>query len=261
MEQAKGIIIPVWADYILIPEIFYGDKLTGIYFETHDDQFGRITFDNLDAIKICRGENLPFEDDDKVGQDVVWVYKIENSEWLKERFKYENENYGISYEFGGDVSEMLTDFSHYVFKFHDQFVEAIARGFWFEKDAASMFKRAFKDGHPFLPLLQVNTKSFQVNGIKCKAVFNPLDMEALVQHTKYCPQKLIEFVIEFEGEYSSICQTLIIMQRQNQLTSVLSPFMGRPEFAKSGIATFEEVKPFVDKYIREVAERRRQTRK
>lgn len=260
MELAKGIVIPVLSDYVLAPDIYYGDDITGIYFRTSDNQFGRITFDNLDAIKICRGENLPFEDDWEVGQEVTWVYKVDNSKWLRERFNYENENYGSSYEFGGDVNEMLTDFSHYVFKFHDQFVEAIARGFWFEKDTDSLFKRALASGHPFLPLPETDIKLFEVAGIKCKAIFSPRDTDKLIHDTKYCAQKLIEFALEFEGKYS-LSQTLIIMQRNDRLVSELRQFIGRPDFQKEGVATFEEVKPVVDKFIKEVAERREQRRK
>lgn len=75
MELAKGIIIPVIADFVLSPDVFYGDELTGIYFRTEDEQFGRITFENLDALKVCRGENLPFLSDWKEGQEFPWVYK------------------------------------------------------------------------------------------------------------------------------------------------------------------------------------------
>jgi hypothetical protein len=259
MELVKGIIIPVLSDYVLSPEVYYGDKHRGIYFQTEDEQFGRITFNNLDAIKICRGENLPFAEDWEIGQEVAWVYKIENSKWLKERFNYENDNYGSSYEFGGNVKEMLTDFSHYVFKFHDQFVEVIAKGFWFEKDSKSLFKKELKDGHPFLPLPEINVKKFEIEGVKCKAIFNPLDIDYLIQNTRYCQQKLIEFTIEFKGEYS-VGQTLLMMQRQNRIVSVLSSSFGRLAFEKEGVATFEEIKPFVEKYIEEVAERRRQRR-
>ena len=62
MELAKGIIIPVVADFVLSPDVLYSDELTGIYFQTEDEQYGRITFENLDALKICRGEILPFPD-------------------------------------------------------------------------------------------------------------------------------------------------------------------------------------------------------
>jgi hypothetical protein len=260
MELAKGIVIPILADRVLSPDVYYGDELTGIYFQTEDDQFGRITFDNLDAIKVCRGENLPFPDNWEVGQKFPWVYKIEKSKWLKERFDYENENYGSSYEFVGNVNEMLTDFSHYIFKFHDQFVEVIARGFWFEKDTNSLFKKELKDGHPFLPLPETNVKIFEIAGIKYKAIFNPITTDNLIQNTQYCQQKLIEFAVEFEGTFS-VSQALIIMQRQSKLVSLLTQFIGRVEFEKEGVATFEDIKPLIDKHIKEIAERRIQIRK
>jgi hypothetical protein len=154
---------------------------------------------------------------------------------------------------------MLTDFSHYIFKFHDQFVEVIARGFWFEKDANNLFKRELKEGHPFLPLPQTNARTFEVDGIKYKAIFNPISIDALILNTQYCQQKLIEFAVEFEGKFS-VSQTLIIMQRQGKLISVLSQFIGRAEFEKDGVATFEDIKPLIDKHVREIAERRRQMR-
>ncbi len=111
-----------------------------------------------------------------------------------------------------------------------------------------------------MPLPEINIKTFEIEGIKYKAIFNPIDTDNLIQNTQYCPQKLIEFAVEFEGKYS-VSQTLVIMQRKDRLISVLSQFIGQPEFEKEGVATFEEIKPIVDKYIGEVAERRRQMRK
>lgn len=258
MELAKGIMIPVLADNVLTPNLYYGIPYTGIYFRTDDGQYGRITFKNLDAIKICRGEILPFDDDWEIEKEITWVYKVENSKWLIERFNYENENYGSSYEFGRNVEEMLTDYSHFVFTFNDQFIEAIAKGFWFEKDTNSLFNRELLIGHPFLPLREINFTKFETQGINYKVIYNPLDTEKLIQNTIYCSQKLIEFAIEIEGEFS-VSHTLIIMQRQERLLSVLDQFYGQPLFEKEGIVSFEEVKPIIEKYIGEVAERRRLT--
>lgn len=260
MEFAKGLIIPILADYVLSPEVFYGGDLTGIYFQTEDNQFGRITFDKLDAIKVCRGENLPFTDDWKTGQKFSWVYKIENSKWLEERFNYENKNYGNSYEFGRNINEMLTDFSHYLFQFHDQFIEVISRGFWFEKAGNSLFKIELQKDHPFLPLEEIEVKQFEILGIKYKAIFNPIPVDELMQNSQYCQQKIVEIAIEFEEEYL-IIQTLVIMQRQGKLVSVLSPLFGKTTFEKNGLATFDDIKPIIDKEVTEIAERKKQMRK
>lgn len=260
MELAKGIIIPVFADYVLSPDVLYSDELTGIYFQTDDEQYGRITFENLDALKICRGENLPFNDDWKEGQDCTWIYKVENSKWLKERFDYENENYGSSYEFGGNVNEMLTDFSHYVFKFHDQFVEVIARGFWFEKDKTSLFKRELQVGHPFLNLPDSNIEKFVSHNLTCQIRTNPKPQDKLVSDAKFCSQKLIEFALELEGK-ASVDNSLILSYRNGKLISCLRGYFGKQIVDFEGIAKFEDVKPYIDKYMKEVYERRKQMSK
>jgi hypothetical protein len=260
MELVKAIKIPVIADSVLSPDVYYGDDITGIYFETNDDQFGRITFNNLDAIKVCRGEMLPYEYKWGTDERGTWVFKIENSKWLKERFKYENENYGSSYEFGGNVNEMLTDFNHYLFSFHDQFVEVVARGFWFEKSENSLFKQPLQLGHPFLNLPETKVEIFEVEGIKYKAIFNSTSIDQLVNDSQFCQQPLIEIATEFEGKFS-INQTLVLMQRQGKLISILQQFFGRPTFKKDGVATFDDIKPLIEKEIFEIAERRKQMRK
>lgn len=256
MELAKGIIIPVVADFVLSPDILYSDELTGIYFQTEDEQYGRITFENLDALKICRGENLPFTDNWEKGQKYPWVYKIENSKWLKERFDYENETYGSSYEFGGDVNEMLTDFSHYVFKFHDQFVEVIARGFWFEQDQKSLFKRELQLGHPFLNLPDNNIEKFVSYNLTCQVRTNSTPQDKLVSDAKFCSQKLIEFALELDSK-ALVDNSLILSYRNGKLISSLRGYFGKQIVEFDGIAKFEDAKPYIDNYIKEVYERRK----
>ncbi|MFM7895451.1 MAG: hypothetical protein ACKO8L_05850, partial [Flavobacterium sp.] len=168
--------------------------------------------------------------------------------------------YGNSYEFGGNVNEMLTDFSHYLFSFHDQFVEVIARGFWFEKSEKSLFKQPLQLGHPFLNLPETEIKIFEVAGINYKVIFNPTSIDQLIYDSQFCQQRLIEIAIELDGKYS-INHTLVIMQRQGKLISVLRQFFGRPTFEKDGIATFDDIKPLIDKEIFEIVERRKQMRK
>lgn len=256
MEIAKGIILPIVADFVLSPDVFYGDELTGIYFQTEDEQFGRITFENLDALKICRGENLPFTDNWVEGQEYTWVYKIENSKWLKERFEYESENYGSSYEFGGNVNEMLTDFSHYIFKFHDQFIEVIARGFWFEKDKTSLFKRELQEGHPFLNLPDSNIQKFISHHLTCQVRTNTKSQDEIVSDAKFCSQKLLQFALELEGK-ASIDNSLILSYRNGKLISSLRGYFGKQIVEFDGIAKLEDVKPYIENYSKEVYERRK----
>ncbi len=150
---------------------------------------------------------------------------------------------------------IITDY-HYLFSFHDEFIEVIAKGFWFEKDANTLFKRELTDGHPFLPLPQTIVKILEVEGIKYKVIFNPTSIDEIIQNIRFCQQTLIEFAIEFEEKFS-INMSLMLMQRQGKLISVLRQFFGTTEFEKEGIATFEDVRPFIEKHIKEIVERRR----
>ena len=127
-----GIAVPVLADSVEGPTVAYGAGPASINFVTQDERWGRVTFEKLDSLRVSRGEYEPYPSDWKEGDPVHWVSVVAPSPWLRERYGYEKRHYSQAYEFGGDVDEMLRDFSHYVFSFHDQFVEVLCAGIWFE---------------------------------------------------------------------------------------------------------------------------------
>jgi hypothetical protein len=251
-EKMKAIHIPVIADYVLSPQVCYGYDGTSICFRTEDEQYGRITFENLDAIKVCRGEISPYAYE---YERDVWIYQVENSLWQKERFDYENRVYGSSYEFGGNVKDMLTDFSHYFFSFHDQFVEAIARGFWFEKDSESLFGKPLQYGHPFLELPAEGCEILELSKLKLQVRKNPKPIEQLANDAQYCTQTIAEFALELEG-HASVYHALSLAYRSEKLISCLRAYFGKEVFAKEGIATIDDALPYVAQYAQEVYERR-----
>jgi hypothetical protein len=252
MEIAMGLKVPIKADSVLSPEIYYGDPFSAVYFTTEDDQFGRITFENLDSLKVSRGENMPIENDLKKGEPYCWVYIVKDSKWLKERHKYESDYYGDSYEFGRDVNEMLTEFNHYIFRFHDEFVEAIARGIWFEKDSEKLFGKELTNGHPFYPLPNINTVNFEAHGLKCIARINPIHIDELKNNCLYCSQTLIEFVLQLDGN-PFINNRLLLFRRGNNLISSLRGCFGKKKVEFDNIPTLNDVRP----YMEEVAIRRK----
>jgi hypothetical protein len=256
METVKQIRIPIIADGVLSPDFFYGEH-EGIYFITNDDKHGRITFENLDAVKICRGEMLPYEFNYKLKERDVWIYEIENSKWQKNRFDYENEHYGRAYEFGGNVNEMLIDFKHYLFEFHDQFIEVISRGFWFEKHENSLFGKELIEGHPFLPLPLENMETMEAYLLKTQIRKNPKSEEELVYSAQFCSQKLFEFALELDGK-ARVGNTVFLSNRNGKIISTLRGYYGRQTVKFDGIASLEQVKPFIEKYTEEVYERRKE---
>jgi hypothetical protein len=99
-----------------------GRWATAVYFEIHDPpengepgELGRLTFERLEAIKVTGGEYLPYERP----ENGAWVYDIDDSPWLAEHHEYILRHYGRS---------LLEAHRHYVFVFHDEFIEAIAEG-------------------------------------------------------------------------------------------------------------------------------------
>ena len=191
-------------------------------------------------MKICRGEMFPYDYTWEKHKRGTWIFKVCNSPWLKERFEYEQKHYGRSYEFGGNVEEMLTDFTHYLFSFHDEFIEVIARGFWFEESKKSLLGKKLTKAHPFLPLPQKKIKYIVLHNKRYRVTFNPLPIETLIENTHLCEQKVFEVSHLFEGEYMKD-QTLVIMRRNGKVMSILRGFFGRSCFEKKGIATFDEI--------------------
>jgi hypothetical protein len=244
MEKAIGFLIPIENDYVESPNIVYSQSLTSICFPTDDEKHGRITFDNLDSLKVSRGEYIPFEDNWSEDEPYYWVYKIENSIWLKERYEYEKEHYEDSYGFGGDVNEMLTDFNHYIFKFHDEFIEVITKGFWYEKDENTLINKPLLKNHPILKLNNEST-IININGIDCRVVKNELSLEQIKTNSEFHKQRLFEFYKE-----DSEIFTIYISQRNREIISCISGFFGKEIFTKKGIITIEEIRPFLETEIR-----------
>ena len=147
-----------------------------------DDSIGRVTFEGLDAIRTARGEFLPYVRVDVPHARGGWVHLIEDSGWLEERHHY---------EFGHYDTSMLDRYDHYLFSFHDEFVEAIALGIWFDKPhGAEVLSRP--DEHPLLELpesaIAQRSTSF---GIDWEMRANPRPLEELVEASVLCPQRLL----------------------------------------------------------------------
>lgn len=110
---------------------------TGIYFDTADrlgpgtrGDLGRLTFERLNAIKVTSGEYLPYERDPSAFGG--WAYVMSESPWLTERHQYTMRHYGRS----------LDTHRHYVFVFHDEFIEAIGEGMRLDRvDRDALFVR------------------------------------------------------------------------------------------------------------------------
>ena len=255
MERAHKFDVPVIADSIDSPIVHYGGDVTAIHFTTQDEQWGRVTFERLDSIRISRGEAAPYPaalDSDPYS----WVSTVSDSSWQKLRYEYESKHYGESYNFGGDVNEMLTEYSHYVFSFHDQFVEAIAAGIWIETDSSMLIGKPNSD-HPLNGISHLaEFERFEAHGIECQVRRNPLSAEEIERNAKLCSQTLLEIGATLDGS-TSTSWSLTHRNFGGDAKTFLRSYFGNSVETYSEIPTLAEIRPTIDQWLFEVRQRRR----
>jgi len=240
------------------PRIVYGgDRPTALhYLDREDTHHVRLTFQGLDALRVCRGEYPPYEEaPSELGY--TGVYLVENSPWLRERHAYEARHYRESYQFNGDVDEMLTDFEHYLFSFHDEYVEVLAQGLLFE-----VSRRPFALDAPHKQPRWLNlqpshvTERFVVDGLTCQVRTSPLSRDALLERAQYCSVPLYQFALELEGR-PSVSASMDVRVRRGETRSLWRTYFGNVKARLPGVATLEQAKALIEPWIHEVAERRR----
>lgn len=255
-QELRGLAVPLKADSVESPIVHYGEPLTAIHFLTADERWGRVTFEKLDSIRVCRGEYAPFPSVRDEETQFHWVSVVSNSEWLQERYEYEKRHYASSYNFGGDVDEMLREFSHYVFQFHDAFVEALAAGIWFESAAEMMLRTPLEPNHPLLGLKSAPaSERFEAHGITCQVRRSPFTEDELEERARLCSQPVMEIGAELDGKVGT-AWTLTRRVRDGRAKSFFRGHFGNPVQTFIEIPPLSALRPRVDKWLAEVRQRR-----
>lgn len=253
---AHPLQAPLTRDSIDDPIVTYGSGPASINFLLDDGGWGRVTFEKLDAIRVCRGEYEPYESSWEAGDPRYWISTVSRSPWLRERYEYEKRHYGDAYGFGGDVDEMLRDFSHYIFRFHDQFVEVLSAGIWFEADTKCIGEREPDAHHPSrdLPESAVSGR-FKAHGITWQVRENPRPMDDLLRDAAFGSQKLMQFAAELDGS-SSVSWTLSLRVREGRRTASLSSYFGKVEQSYDDVPSLSDLQPRIEAWLCEVQRRR-----
>jgi hypothetical protein len=192
-----------------------------------------------------RGDSSSDEHNDwRVGDPLHWIWEVIPSPWLWERYEYEKTHYGQTYEWTGNVDEMLRDFSHYVFSFHDQFVEVLAAGIWFET-LDDFDSEAVCVKHPLRDLTRPTEPDVLIaNGIACEIWPNTRPVEQILEDAKLCSQKLLQFALVLDGAARAGC-TLTVRVRHVEVKSTLRPHFGRVSATFDGVAGLEDARPYL----------------
>lgn len=154
---------------------------------------------------------------------------------------------------------MLTEYDHYLLSFHDQFIEAIAHGIWFERSDRPIEGAPLAPDHPLVTLPESTVaERLEVDGITCQIRTNPKPMDELLRDARYCSQPLYGAGLELDGE-ARPNHRLSVRFRHGEVRSIWRGTFG-PRVVIPGIATIGQVKALIAPYMRDVAERRRQRR-
>ena len=251
MQKAKAVSVPLDADRVISPIVRYGRPLTAIFFPIKNampdaaPSWGRVTFEGFDSIRCCRGENTPYEVDDYR----AWAYEVSDSQWLNERHAYEMEYY---------ETPLLEEYHHYVFAFHDEFVEAIAKGIWVESTGFAISDE-MTPYHPLKPLpINLPAESKVLHGISFEIRTNPLPIQELVERSKLCSQKLFQFYLMLDGKRSESYWAELRTIEGRSTTKMWDGWSFTKGVTIKGIAKIEDLMSEWEKHVYEVAEQRKE---
>ena len=253
--------VPLVADSVASPRLVYGgldlssddgrdDAYTAIYFVVAGSgSLGRVTFEGIDAVRGARGETLPY-DIRQPRQAADWVFTVDESLWLAERHHYEVAHYS---------TPLLETHQHYTFAFHDEFVEAIAGGIWFDMaDSARPFARP--DQHPLARLDPgPDRERFRSpSGIEWelrRAVRGDAD---LARDSRLCSQRIYQLNLLLDGRSSEGASIWLRMRNGRTVSRLVRPWPGGEVAQREGIANPGDFEEQWEAYLAAVAQRRRE---
>ncbi len=237
--------------------IVQGDGLyqTVVLVGLSDGSTGRVSFETLDSIRLCRGEFPPY---DFVAEEEGWPWlsTIQQSRWLYERCLYERKFYGGAS--GTDMDEMLCDYSHYVFRFEDEYIEAIAKGIWIDRVRRFQEPLQLPPDHPLGGKLPVTSKTrrFAAHGIDLSIRVNPKSTTELLDHARLCSQCLFQIGFADDVERWSPSWQLQLRYRDGRAISVFRHHLGRSEFEVDGVGTIDDILPYLEQDLARIKKRR-----
>lgn len=255
-DRSRGIDVPVEAHRVHDPIVSHGGASpTSISFVTADERWGRVTFESLDSIRVCRGEHHPYPSEREPSGPYRWVSVVEASTWLRERYAYEKTHYGQDYYFTGNVEEMLSDYSHYVFRFHDEYVEVLCDGIWFEVHDTCPRDAELSPDHPLARLQWVEGgETIDVDGTAYQVRRTRQPMARLLEGAELCSQKLLELVPVGAGSKRPFW-TVSLRVREGRALSTLRDYFGNSITRYDGVADLGQVLPGMEKWLHEARKR------
>ena len=207
-------------------------------------EVGRVTFEGLDSIRVSRGEVLPYAT--QGGDATSWVFRVLDSPWLAERHRYEQDVYQYPLEDTHD---------HLVLQLHDEFVEVVAAGLWFDlAPADDPFALT-----PTHPLASLPAEDEVATGRTAELDWNIRQashgQDDLLAASALGSQRLLDLTVELEDRLTWTCW---VRTRDGRTTTRLDSLLdtARPELTVEGVASIDDVLPHWERRCAEIAESR-----
>ncbi len=152
---------------------------------------------------------------------------------------------------------MLTDFDHYLLQFHDEFVEVIAGGIWFELGDVPQAAGGWQPGHPKLGLGPEHVaESFAYKGVSCELRHSPHPLRALRQRALLCAQPVLASTLRLDGAVARAAFTLTIRERRGHTTCIWRNQLGAEMRRFDRIPSDDELRSGFTAYLDDVVARR-----
>jgi hypothetical protein len=259
VTMAHPLTVPLQADFVLRPRLVYGglplipaegkQPSAAVYFRLEDKgtNFGRVTFEGLDAIRAARGEHFPYARSEPFTAH-AWVFQVHDSPWLAERHEYENRHY---------KTPLLDSHQHYFFRFHDEFIEAVAQGIWFDRPNPEQLLEP-PTAHPLQPFaLSAPAESRRSpSGIEWELRRATTARTELLSGSVLCSQLLYQFNTVLDGASQPLASVWLRTSNGVTQSRMTRPWVGQvAEY--EGFAESDEFLDPWERYLDEVAARRR----
>lgn len=251
---------PFLPDSVLAPRLLIADHRVDLSYPAADcGATVQVTFEGVDAVRRARGEASPYPA--AAGSAYAPVAIVRPSAWLRERHAYEAEHYGDTYEWGRGADTMLVDTHHHLFVFHDEFVEVLARGAWFERfDGEAPAGATLRPGHPGHPLSGDPVEAGRHGGIDFAIRASTVPAERLLAGARLHSQPMFELFLDGNEDRP----TLVVRVRADaEHGGVRAWVIGSygPEIATfDRIPTLDDVAPVFRAWLTDLARRREEIR-
>jgi len=254
---AHPLAVPLQADSVLSPRLSYRhaapftgtDGPDAVYFPLPHPETGqgRVTFEGLDAVRAGRGEYMPYACAVPYTRG-DWVYEISDSPWLLERHTYEFEHY---------QTPLIGSYHHYLFRFHDECVEVIAQGIWFDVPDPAR-PSALPVDHPLANLSAHAPQETRQSpsGIVWETRRSPKADATLIEDSELCSQRLYQFNLVLDGQSRESASVWLRTVDGRTTTRMERPWVGAVR-SRDGLAAPEDFLAGWEEHVASVAARRR----